>query len=158
MEYGDADCQGLVLRVTQAGVKTWVVRYRIRNRSRRLTLGRADVLTLATARERARDALGIASKGKDPALVKQEDRSATTVGDLAKDYIARYAKAHKRSWAADERALKAEILPTWEHRAVKEITRRDVRQLVSGHRRPRLPCHGQPHCGPAVAPVPVCPR
>jgi integrase len=129
-EYVDADCPGLSLRVTSAGVKTWVVRYRHRGRSRRLTLARADVLPLAKARDRARDALRDASNGKDPALVKQQDRTATTIGALATDYIERYAKAHKKSWDQDERALNAEVLPHWKHRAVADITRRDVRQLV----------------------------
>jgi len=42
----------------------------------------------------------------------------------------RHAKRHKRSWKEDARILRSEILPAWGPRAIKDITRRDVRVLV----------------------------
>ena len=121
---------GLALRVSETGSKSWTVLYRHRGRLRRLTLGSAAVLTLADARERARKALIAARDGADPALDKRQGRKAETIGDLAQEYIERYAKRRKRSWKADDRMLRKEILPHWKHRAIVDITRRDVRLLV----------------------------
>jgi len=130
MEYFDADCNGLALRVTEHGAKSWSVLYRHRGRLRRLTLGSADNVSLATARSRARDTLSAASAGEDPASDKQQQKKAETIADLATEYIERHAKKHKRSWKEDDRILRANVLPEWKNRAIADITRRDVRTLV----------------------------
>jgi len=129
-EYADTKTKGLVLRVTAQGVKTWTLRYEHRGRSRRLTLGSSDVLTLASARERARELLQSVSDGADPATEKQAARSAATIADLATLYIEKWAKPRKRSWRMDDNLLRKKILPRWQHRAITDITRRDVRSLV----------------------------
>lgn len=130
VEYLDEDVAGLALRVTEGGVKSWTLRYRHRGRLRRLTLGSEDALTLAQARERAREELHAASKGADPATAKQAGRTAETIDDLAALYIERWAKPRKRSWKADDNLLRRRILPRWRHRAIVDITRQDVRELV----------------------------
>jgi integrase len=129
-EYVDADLPGLVLRITENGARTWVVRYRHRGRTLRLTLGRADVLGLADARDRARDALASVQDGNDPAAIRRAAKHAKTIADLASTYIERHAKPKKRSWKQDERLLRRVILPEWRHRAVTDLTRRDVREFV----------------------------
>jgi integrase len=129
-EYFDRGVPGLALRVTENGAKSWTVLYRHRARLRRLTLGSASVLSLADARERARDELYAAGKGADPAATKRQARTAQTIADLATDYIEIYAKKRKRSWKEDDRILRAEVLPRWKHRAIADIKRRDVRTLV----------------------------
>ena len=130
VEYFDADQPGLALRVTPAGVKSWAVLYRHRGKLRRLTLGPLKAIGLAEARTRARDAISAASKGTDPAAEKQQAKRAETIADLCDEYIEKHAKRKKRSWREDARMIRADILPAWKHRAVKDITRRDVRQLV----------------------------
>jgi integrase len=130
MDYHDSEVRGLTLRITERGVKAWTVLYRHRGRLRRLTLGDATIISLADARDQAREAIRSASKGGDPAAEKKQGRKAETIGDLATEYIERHAKRKKKSWKEDDRILRAEILPTWRQRAIKDITRRDVRMLV----------------------------
>jgi integrase len=137
VELPDDDVPGLALRVTPQGAKTWAVRYRVeggrRGRLRRLTLGAYPTLTLVDARKKARRALNaVAATGMDPAAAKQAARQGETVADLAREYLEKYAKKHKRSWRDDERYLDADVLPAWTHRKVKELTRRDVRELIEG--------------------------
>ncbi len=131
-EYLDRDVPGLALRVTPQGAKSWSVLYRHHGRLRRLTLGSADVLTLAKARDRARDELYAVGKGADPAQAKLDGRKAETIGDLAEVYLEKWAKPRKRSWRADRTLLERKVLPKWRHRAIAEITRQDVRRLVEG--------------------------
>jgi integrase len=130
VEYFDTQIPGLALRVTPTGSKSWTVLYRHRSRLRRLTLGKASVLSLADARDRARDFLHDATKGADPATAKQDGRKAQTIGDLADLYIQKWAKPRKRSWKADDNLLRRKVLPRWRHRAIVDITRQDVRLLV----------------------------
>jgi integrase len=131
-DYFDAVVPGLALRVTPRGVKTWCVFYRapVGGRLRRLTLGRAPVLSLAQARAQARAILARVHTGDDPAVTKAAARRAWTVADLADAYLTRYARPRKRSWRADQRLLSKEILPHWRTWPIREVTRQDVRRLV----------------------------
>lgn len=134
-EVPDDKVPGLALRVTPSGAKTWTLRYRVeggrRGRLRRLTLGGYPAVSLAMARKAATTAIGhVATTHTDPAAVKHAARVGETVDDLATEYLARYAKRHKRSWREDARILNADVLPAWRSRKVKEITRREVRELV----------------------------
>jgi len=129
-EVFDATVPGLAVRITERGAKSWTLLYRHRGRLRRMTLGTLEVISLAQAREQARDLLHEASKGADPATEKQAGRKVETIADLADLYIEKWAKVRKRSWRADRNLLDRKILPKWRHRAIVDITRQDVRQLV----------------------------
>jgi integrase len=130
LEYHDAVVPGLSLRITPNGVKSWTALYRHRGRLRRLTLGDATAIPLAEARTRAKDAIRDASNGADPAADKQAHRQAETIADLVADYLEKHAKRKKRSWREDARILTTYVLPTWKHRAIADIRRRDVRDLL----------------------------
>ena len=72
VEIPDAIVPGLYLIVQPTGVKSWAVRYRVGERTRKLTLpGRYPVLSLAKARDAARTALESVADGEDPAAAKQ---------------------------------------------------------------------------------------
>jgi hypothetical protein len=72
---------GLALRIPPSGERSWSLRYRVGKRQRRLTLGSLTVLSLADARQAARDALKKVARGEDPAETKVERREGDTVAD-----------------------------------------------------------------------------
>jgi integrase len=137
----DTKIRGLQLRTAPDGSQTWSVRFRIGRQQKRLTLGDAKVIPLGDdkddkgkkidgARSLAREALHKVKNGTDPAEAKREGRDADTVGDFAKTYIEKHAKAKKRTWKDDQRQLDRDVLPAWRNKPMKEITRRDVRELL----------------------------
>jgi len=131
IDYFDDQTPGLSLRVTSKDVRTWTLFYRTASgQQRRLSLGRYPPVTLADARELARDHQRDVAKGKDPSAEKRIARDALTFGKLADEYIERHAKVHKRSWKEDQRQLDADLLPKWKHRPASEIVRRDVRDVL----------------------------
>lgn len=83
VDYFDSKPPSLGLCVTPHGRKTWFVMYRSSGRLRRLTLGTYPALSLADARQQARDARHTVAQGGDPAAHKQGLRTAPTVSDLA---------------------------------------------------------------------------
>jgi integrase len=90
----DQQINGLILRVTDQGRKTWVVRYRTENgRQPRYTLGTYPALKLADARDEAIKLLAQTKIGVDPATerrkVKQKVQSQPirTFGELADAYL-----------------------------------------------------------------------
>lgn len=131
-DHWDEDVSGLGLRISSSGRKTWVLMYRVRGdkRLRRATLGTYPTLPLAEAREDAKADLRAASKGIDPASVRKAERQAETFGELAEDYIERYAKKHKRSWYKDRQHLDRDLLPRFKNRKAASIKRREVITLL----------------------------
>ncbi len=136
----DEGCPGLSIRVTPTGGKSWVWQFREHvatsggyepgKRTRFWTLGTYPALSLRDARaltETARSLLK--TRGVDPAAGKREAGTAQTFGELATDYLERRAKKYKKSWREDRRQLIADVLPAWQSRLVKTLTRRDVHAL-----------------------------
>lgn len=125
-DFWDDSVPGFGIRVTKGGRKTWVLMYRTGLKKRRFTLGTYPSLSLANARQRALEAQYHISKGADPALQKQVDRTAETFEDLVHEYLERHAKVKKKSWAEDERILKREFVPAWGNCKARLISRREV--------------------------------
>jgi integrase len=138
----DSSVSGFGVRLSPGGHSSFVVRYRVGGRLRRFTIGLYPRISLADARETARDALRDAHHGKDRAAEKIEARRAETFAELATEYIEQHAK-HKRSGHEDVRLLNGSphkkktgktphvpIVKRWGSRKVKDIQRRDVRELL----------------------------
>jgi integrase len=135
VEYWDAGLKGFGVRVSKRGTseretKTFFVRYRTGKRMRRLTIGDVDGVSLADARTKARAILVGVDNGDDPAVARALAKRAETFGDLWDEYLSRHAKQNKRSWRDDERISRAELLPHWRYRKARDITRRDVREIL----------------------------
>lgn len=134
-EIPDTLCTGLYFVVQPTGKKGWQVRYRHSGTHRRMTLGAYPVLSLADARQRARDALAAASEGRDPA---EEVRAAKAPKpeddrDKIKVLIGQYHKRHLsslKSGAVVRRELDRFVVAEWGERDIHSITKRDVIDLL----------------------------
>ena len=138
----DASLSGFGARLSPGGHCSFVVRYRVAGRLRRFTIGPFSRLSLADARQKARDALRDSEYGLDRAAMKIDAHTAETFADLAEQYIERHARK-KRSGREDIRILLGSphkkrtgkrphvaLVKRWGSRKLTEITRRDVRELL----------------------------
>ncbi len=125
---------GLGVRVTPRGTKSWVVVYHFHGKSRRMTLGKYPQMTVAKAHKEFGQALERLEQGSDPGAARVEDnseaRKAPTVDMLVDEYMEKWAKPRKRSWAKDQSLLDNDVKPIWGRRKAKDITRRDVITLL----------------------------
>jgi integrase len=135
-DYWDDVLRGFGVRVSYGGRRAFVLRYRVNNRLRRLTLGPYPDLSLFEARRKAREVLGDVARGDDPAQDKQERRDAETFRGLANAYLEMAQKRH-RSWKEEERIINKDLLPDFGHRLLVDIRRRDVRDHVEAIARKR---------------------
>ncbi len=129
-DFWDTRVTGFGVRVSAEGRKTWVLRYRVQGRQRRMSLGTYPSLGLADARVAARRALGRVAHSEDPAAEKRAEARAETFAQLAGLYMEKHAKVRKKSWRSDQRLIGAELLPVLGPRKVHDITRSDVRALA----------------------------
>lgn len=79
----DTKLPGLVLRIRESGRASWTFVY---GRSKKVTLGRADALTPAQARELAEQTIGDIAHGKDPQIERRKRRSGSLRAFLTEQY------------------------------------------------------------------------
>jgi len=108
--YGDGG--GLVLRVTDGGNKGWLYRYKAGAKVREMGLGPVRDVTLAEAREAAREARRLRRAGIDPIDAKRE-RKAAALLDAGKTITfsqcaAAYIENHRASWSNHKHAAQWE--------------------------------------------------
>jgi integrase len=139
--YFDSKAQGLALRVTPAGTKTWCFVYRSNLKPQWLTLGSYPAVSLADARSLARDKRhAVDVEKRDPAAQLRVERQTATLtpaaipavftfADLAAVYET-FAKGRKKTWKDDINKAKKYLIPAWGSHPVHAITRRHVHELL----------------------------
>jgi integrase len=101
--YKDTDADGLELRVSSTGVKTFSWYRRVKNGPpERVTLGRFPEMTVLRAREEAGKLNTIRISGDSPATERRTRRNELLFGELFDQYIERHAKVHKKTWKEDQ--------------------------------------------------------
>lgn len=126
--YYDEREAGLVLAVTSGGAKSFYLYKRIEGRPERLLLGRFPDLSIENARKAAQEAKGLIAQGINPQKERRAVRDEMTFGALFADYMEKYSKVHKRSWAYDEREVN-KFLPHWFKRRISSIDKAEVERL-----------------------------
>ena len=148
VEIGDLVVPGLMLRMTDKGVLSWSVLYRIageggetesgvplRGKLRRQTLGRYPVMGLKKAREAARRALELADGGNDPAVVRAEEVAerqqarARTVARVVEECLEKHYK-QTRKYTTAKAYLEDRVVSRWGDRPAADIKRRDAIALL----------------------------
>jgi integrase len=113
--------------------KTFMLMYRHRGRSRRLTLGRYPVLSLADARDKATAALRQVSGGADPMLeAEKRDDASYQFDAVVDDYVARHCKVHNKPSTAreSERELKKHFVAEWGKRDIRDIQPAHINKVI----------------------------
>jgi integrase len=96
--YSDGD--GLYLKITASGNKTWHFRFKLAKRAREMGLGSYPTVSLKEAREEAQEARKLLGKGVDPIEQRKAERAllqapaAPSFEEMTEEYL----KAHGREW------------------------------------------------------------
>ena len=126
IELWDSSCQGLCLRISYGGKRTYNVMPRINGRQVRYRLGTTESLSLSEARDMARDVFKNAAKGIDPreadrqAKIEAERSRRNSFRSVFEDYLADYA-ADLRTKDKIKKTMEREVLPLWGSRPIKGI-------------------------------------
>lgn len=126
--YYDEKEKGLVLAVTPAGSKSFYLYKRVESRPERILLGRFPDMSIENARKAAMSAKGAIAAGKNPQKERRAIRNEMTFGALFSEYLEKYSKVHKRSWAYDEREVN-KFLSHWFKRRISTIEKHEVERL-----------------------------
>ncbi len=96
------DGGGLYLQVTPSGARTWIFRFKLGGRAREMGLGPTHTVSLAEAREKARECRKLVLEGIDPIEARNakraEARLAAATAMTFEQCADRYIEAHKAGW------------------------------------------------------------
>ena len=104
--------------------KSFVIFYRRGNKKRYKQIGRFGLITLAKARELAKQYFNALASGEDPFVALEKKRSEPTVKEFFTDYLEKYA-IKKKSYRDDKRYAEYAI-SRWGNRRISQVTRSDV--------------------------------
>jgi integrase len=144
----DSTLPGFGVRVHPSGAKTFIYRFRTsapdgaRGKLRRVKLGAWPGTTVKAARAAYDAAKTERDRGLDPLEEKRrrerEAAQEASFGDLAERFLAEHA-AKRKSGDQYRRIIEREFLPAWRHRKAKDVTRRDVIEVID-----RIAARGAP--------------
>ncbi len=64
--------------------------------------------------------------------IREAEEKTITVTKLVDEYLTKHAEKKKTSWLEDKRILNKDVVPVWGDKKAKDITRRDVMDLLEG--------------------------
>lgn len=122
------DENGLFLRIKATGAKAWVQKLVIDGKQRELGLGSAALVTLAEAREMARNYRKAAREGRDPIAERKRNNNVPTFSEA----VDQVYKLREPSWRNKKHAtqfrstLEQYVSPVCGRKKICEVTSQDV--------------------------------
>jgi integrase len=130
------DGHGLSLHVVTPEKRYWMFRFKLDGRERTMSLGAADVVSLADARKLHTEARAMLAKGVDPLAEREQakgEKAATvSFGEAAEAYIV----AHRSAWRGRgeshwRQSLAMHVLPVFGAKTVGRVTVDDVLKALT---------------------------
>ena len=129
----DTQERGLALQVQPSGHRSYKFIYHYRGRSRWITLGAADTVSLSHARQEATRHRLAVHQGEDPASTSTSRASSSTgtFAVIATRYVEEYAQRKNKSWKQAAALVTRYVLPVFGDHDASTITRADVRAMLA---------------------------
>ncbi|MDE8652208.1 tyrosine-type recombinase/integrase [Novosphingobium album (ex Liu et al. 2023)] len=132
----DSELKGFGVRIGVGGVKTFVAKYLAEGGGRRApqrfySIGRVGALTVEQARRRAKEIIGAAANGQDPALDRNGKRQERTVAELIDLYESEgcYIQRGKRQGEPMKPLTKKYTMARLRHHVVPLLGRKRVTEI-----------------------------
>lgn len=126
--YYDTKARGLFLLVTEAGMKTFYVRRKIKGKSELFLLGRFPELSVEQARAKSGAFHAAVTDGKNIAQAKRAERAELSLGELFDAYVENHLKKSRKTWQAQLENFDRSF-SHWKNHKLSSITRADVEHL-----------------------------
>lgn len=138
-EYVINDFDGLAIRVLPSGTRSWQFRYRLGGKSHRIGLGVYPEITLRDARELRDRARELVARGECPKGARYGQNTAAADAVTFAEVSERWqelrrgrlkSESRQGSVSQSQRYLNSEVLPVIGAKAVADVTRAEVLQII----------------------------
>ena len=131
--YRDDLLKGFGVRVTESGVRSFILEKRINGKVKRITLGRYPELTVEQARKEAQKLLGKIATGINPVSErKATEQRAITLQQVLDDYL-KVRKSIKPSTKADYQKRMTAVFADWLDKPILNITKDMIAKRHAQH-------------------------
>lgn len=128
-EVTDAKCSYLHCRIGKTGCKSYMLVKKINGQCVRITIGKANEISVDFARKKAFELLEKIKNGVNPNNEKQQLSKETTFGELFEEYIERHAKRHASSGHLKNTLnIGKRRFTRWKNRKISSLCMREIEQ------------------------------
>jgi hypothetical protein len=142
-EWSDTVVPGLRFRKSETGHGAFSVVYRVKGQEKqdRRTIGPFPRVSIAQARQEAREDLNAASSGRDPKKLRTAappEEQDLTFAELFETYMDRHARENLLTWPEIQRKIRKDALPVIGKLPAREVRKRHLhlvidRLMTGGH-------------------------
>lgn len=111
--YEEYEGGGFGIRITPKGIKTWIYRYKINDKTDKLTLGHYPAMSLAKAKKRFLELSELRRDGKPPKEIIQQEKAleSNTVKKLVTGWYTNYILKERKQPQQIKQLIDADIVP-----------------------------------------------
>jgi hypothetical protein len=130
--YEEYEGGGFGIRITPNGIKTWVYRYKINNKTVKLTLGHYPTMSLANAKKQFAELRGLRRDGTTPKshLDNEKQKENNTVEKLVQAWYLGYAEKFIKNPAQIKKQINSYINPLLGHYPLNKIQTIDISKAL----------------------------
>lgn len=138
-DYWDTAVSGFVLEARPSGGRTYYLRYiDPHGKQRQLKIGRADIITFADAKAKARKLRSEVELNGDPAARKERKKAVPTYAELARQHLD-HARTYQKRPENTEAVLNGHIVPQWGAYRIDQITQQEISKWLADKRKTFAP-------------------
>ncbi len=136
--YTATDGEGLQLKVSPTGGKSWEYRYSMNGKQGRVSIGKYPVVTLAEAREKRLELQRMVFNGKDPAVIKKIEKAKKQESDIFRLFVQSwldnvFSKTNKDVLRVQQ-IFENHVYPTIGNKDIQQITVADILRITDAMR------------------------
>lgn len=132
IEYTDEGCPGLKAEYGRSGQGTYLFRYTAPNgRKRGMRVGTVGAMSLAEARQIARNARASLDRNIDPQDERDRVKAMPTLDEWVRSEYLPWAELNKRSWKDDRSRYENHLARRWGSMRLCDISSRDIERMKS---------------------------
>ena len=127
-QYEEYEGQGFGIKISPKGTKTWIYRYKIKDKTEKVSLGHYPDMSLADAKRKFLELKELKRKGINPrqALAPEPEEDKTTVKDLVNRWYINYIAKHRKQPLQVRQLIDADIIPLLGKKNIEELEAKDI--------------------------------
>ena len=131
-QYEEYEGQGFGIKVSPKGTKAWIYRYKINNKTEKVSLGHYPNMSLAEAKRKFIELKELKRQNINPKQVLMPDTEddKITVKELVNRWYTNYIAKHRKQPLEVRQIIDADIIPLLGQRIIEELEAKDITKAL----------------------------